>query len=38
MKRMVIGSVLLFALGLVVVAISGYVGIKAVPGILKLFA
>ena len=28
----------LFALGLVVVVISGYVGIKAVPGILKLFA
>ena len=28
----------LFVLGLVVVAISGYVGIKAVPGILKLFA
>ena len=28
----------LFVLGLVVVVISGYVGIKAVPGILKLFA
>ena len=28
----------LFVLGLVVVIISGYVGIKAVPGILKLFA
>ena len=28
----------LFVLGLVVVAISGFVGIKAVPGILKLFA
>ena len=27
----------LFVLGLVVVAISGYVGIKAVPGILNLF-
>ena len=27
----------LFALGLIVVAISGFVGIKAVPGILKLF-
>ena len=28
----------LFVMGLVVVVISGYVGIKAVPGILKLFA
>ena len=28
----------LFVLGLVVVAISGFVGIKAVPGILQLFA
>ena len=28
----------LFVLGLVVVVISGYVGIKAVPGIMKLFA
>ena len=28
----------LFVLGLVVVAISGFVGIKAVPGILNLFA
>jgi Mn2+/Fe2+ NRAMP family transporter len=28
----------LFVLGLVVVAISAYVGIKALPGILKLFA
>ena len=28
----------LFVLGLVVVTISGYVGIKAVPGILNLFA
>ena len=28
----------LFVMGLVVVIISGYVGIKAVPGILKLFA
>ena len=28
----------LFVMGLVVVVISGYVGIKAVPGIMKLFA
>ena len=28
----------LFVLGLVVVVISGYVGIKAVPGVMKLFA